>query len=238
MAEALFKSLLLKLFQEAYEAQYMWLDELSEEERKATGTAEHWSVKDHLAHVTSWRQRGVQKLEATLQGEDLPHFLDFDEFNAQTFQEQHPRPAADILRDSVEVYQRLIELVQCFSEEDLAIPGHFAWVDDSESLGSAIIFNGYGCPLEDLAEYYLDHGDLARAIKLHEGSVECIMQLPVPDSAKGTSLYNLSCFYSTHNMTEKALEKLHLALDLYPVLREWALNDPDLVLIRNQVGFT
>lgn len=235
MADTLFKPVLLHLLQVAYDAQRTELGRLSENEQTATSTMECWSAKDHIAYLTLLKQHLLLRLEKALCGEIGPRFPSVEELTTSLFQEQHRRPHADILHEAEVAYQNLVNLIPRFSEEDLMTTERFPWLDATEPLGIAILGTAYAPPLEHLAQYYLDQNDIAQATHIQENLVAQLMCIDAPDRARGLGLYNLACFYATHNMVEKAPEKLRKALRLYPHLREWALNDPDLVLVRNVV---
>ena len=229
-----FKPLLLRLLQDVYEVQQAWLGSLSQEEQHATGVMGRWSSKDHLAHLTFWRRHLVSQLETALREQEPLELPELDETNAYIFRQYRDRPLADILRESQEAHQKLIAMVKQFSEESLATQ-RYPWMHTSDSLGVAIMGRGYAHPLEHIAQYYLDRNHLARATQIHERLVDQIIHTSVPDSAKGISLYNLACFYATHNILDKVAEKLMEALHFYPRLKEWALNDPDLVVVRHLI---
>lgn len=234
MESTSFKLLLLRLLQDVYEVQRSWFSALSQEEQAAVGTIERWAGKDYVAHLTFWRRRLVSQLEAALQEKDPLELPELAETNLQIFQQYQHHSLADILRDAEEAHQELMAMVQRFSEESLATQ-RYSWMHTSDSLGVAVMGAGYAHPLEHIALYYRDRGDLERAISIQETLVNQIIHTNVPDSAKGIGLYNLACFYATHNILDKAPAALQDALRFYPHLKEWALNDPDLVVIRHHI---
>lgn len=234
MTDTLFQPVLLKLLQSAYEAQQAWLAELSAEERATICKGEAWSARDHIVYLTLEREGMSLRLEATLRGESAARYPGIEVLHAQVFESRNThRTFEDILREAQAAHDRLIALVQRLSEEDLTTLGRVDWIDPSEPLGVAILGAAYAPPLEQLAHYALDQRDLARSTQMQELLVEQVMRENVPDSAKGLALYNLACYYATHNMVEKAPDKLREALCFYPHLREWALNDPDLLRVRS-----
>ncbi|HEU5379659.1 MAG TPA: ClbS/DfsB family four-helix bundle protein [Ktedonobacteraceae bacterium] len=235
MADTLFQAVLLKLLQNAYDAQQTWLDGLSAEERAVICHGEAWSARDRLVYLTLECEQMAQSLEAMQCGEQGIRHPGIEALHAQVFQNRHEqRTFKDILRAAQIAHDRLIALVQYMSEEDLTTLGRVDWIDPSEPLGVAIMGAAYAPPFEQIAHYYaLDKHDLARSTYFQERLVEQVMAEDVPDSAKGLALYNLACYYATHNMVEKAPDKLREALSFYPHLREWALNDPDLLRVRS-----
>ncbi|MDQ2713822.1 MAG: hypothetical protein M3Z08_02835 [Chloroflexota bacterium] len=68
-------------------------------------TPDLWSVKDHVAHMTFWRQHLVLKLDASLQHQAQPLSVGtFEERNPVVFAEQQHRPWADIHAESEQAY--------------------------------------------------------------------------------------------------------------------------------------
>jgi len=59
--------------------------------------------------------------------------------------------------------------------------------------------------------------------------VTTVLEAGVPETLQGFMLYNLACFYATHHQVEKAWAPLQQSYTLYPLLREVALTDADLV---------
>ncbi|MBA2288607.1 MAG: ClbS/DfsB family four-helix bundle protein [Ktedonobacteraceae bacterium] len=233
MTQAPFKPILLDLLQQAHLAQNDFLQELDAAERTAIGTPEHWSAKDHVAHMTFWRQHVVRKLIAVLHHETPPASEDFEQINAQVFEEQRQRSWSEVLSDTEQVFTALTAHIQQFTEEDLVAFNRFDWIPEGEPLYTVIVGNSYGHAQEHFAQYYLDRHDLPRATHIYETWTNKVVQAEVPEPLKGIALYNLACFYATHAQLEKASAPLQQALTLYPYLKEWSLADPDLVALRD-----
>ena len=51
------KSQLRQLIEESHQRQLAQIDALTPAERAATGTPQHWSAKDILAHALYWKER-------------------------------------------------------------------------------------------------------------------------------------------------------------------------------------
>ncbi len=233
MTQAQFKPILLNLLHQVQFAQDDFLQELDSAERAAIGTPEHWSAKDHVAHMTFWRQQIVRKLTAILHHKTPPTFGDFEPINAQIFEEQRQRLWSDVLADAEQAFAALSARVQQFTEEDLVTFNRFDWIPDGEPLYTYIMGNSYGHTQEHWAQYYLDRHDLSRATHIYETWSNKVVQAEVPEVLKGIMLYNLACFYATHTQLEKASTPLQQALTLYPHLKELSLTDPDLVALRD-----
>ncbi len=107
------------------------LAEVGEPRMERPGVAGDWSVRDIVAHVTAYERGLVEWLEAASRGEclsfpDLDH-PDVDYRNAAILRENEGRPLEDILLESRRVFQRLLQVVQALSEEELVDPERTAW---------------------------------------------------------------------------------------------------------------
>lgn len=234
MTDHPFKPILLDLLHQAHRDQDAFLQELNTAERAAIGTPEYWSAKDHVAHMTFWRQRLVLRLQAIIQKTPQPESENFEQLNPVIFEEQRYRPWPDILSESDHVYAELITLSDQLTEEDLTTFNRFAWIPNGEPLYTAFMGSWYEHTQQHLAQYYLDRHNLPRAIRTYEVWARRVVEAEVPEVLKGIVLYNLACFYATHTQLEKASATLQQSLLLAPHLKEWSLSDPDLVVLRHQ----
>ena len=116
---------------------------IGEERMTQPGVAAEWSIKDIVAHLTGWRRRTVGRFQAALRHEPEsapqwpPHLHDDDEINAWIYAANRDRPLADVLRDSNDVYQQLVDTLAAFPEADLNEPGRFPWLGDEAWNGPA-----------------------------------------------------------------------------------------------------
>src|SRR5579864_6481518 len=112
----------LRTEQEAWEA---LLAEIGEAHMTQPEVAGGWSIKDIVAHLTGWRRRSVRRFQALLHhAPDFsppwpPELREDDEINAWMYESNRDRPLADILSDSREVFQQLVDTLDAFSEDDL-----------------------------------------------------------------------------------------------------------------------
>jgi hypothetical protein len=90
------------------------------------GAAGMWSVRDLIAHLTSYDRWFVNAAEAQLRGEPPPtdgtEWMDWDERNAIHHQRTLHLSLDEVLTDSRQTYNRLLELVELLSEEFLVEP--------------------------------------------------------------------------------------------------------------------
>jgi tetratricopeptide (TPR) repeat protein len=229
-----FKPLLLDLLRQAQSSQNAFFQQLPATELLISGTPDFWSAKDHVAHMTFWRQRLALRLQAIIRKEPQPEARNFEQVNPLIFEEQRYRPWLAILSESDQAYADLIMLTAQLTEEDLTAWGRYDWVGDGMPLYTSFMGNCYEHTQIHLAQYFLERHENARALEIYEVWTNRVVEASVPETLKGYMLYNLACFYATHNQLEKARPVLQQAFTLYPALREFALTDPDLFALRPQ----
>ncbi|HZS76191.1 MAG TPA: DinB family protein [Ktedonobacteraceae bacterium] len=120
---------------------------LNEAQLNTPGVNDNWSVKDNLAHITSWQHYLLQVLQGALRNQepvtDVPPGESEDEENEQLYQQNKSRSFDEILTDFRATHGQIVEAVQSLSEEDLFDPRRFLW-RQGRSLESVIEGNTYG----------------------------------------------------------------------------------------------
>ena len=232
MTHDAFKPVLLDLLRRAHHSQNAFFEQLPAAELSATGTPKLWSAKDHVAHLTFWRQRLTLRLQAIIHDEPQPEIESYEQLNPLIFEAHRAQPWPATLAESDQAYANLIACTALVEGDDLTAPGRFAWVGGGMPLYTAFMGNCYEHTQSHLAQYLLDRRDDARAIAIYEEWANRVVETGVPDLLKGYTLYNLACFYATHGQVETARPALRQAFALYPEIREFALTDPDLVALR------
>jgi len=153
MTQHAFKPILIDLLRQAQISQNTFMQELTPAERAAIGTPELWAAKDHVAHMTFWRQRLVLRLQALLRKAPQPKSEDFEELNPLIFEEQRYRSWSDIIAESDQVYADLIALADQLSEEDLTAFNRFDWMQEGMPLYTSFMGNCYEHTQNHLAQY-------------------------------------------------------------------------------------
>jgi tetratricopeptide (TPR) repeat protein len=228
-----FKPLLLDLLHQAQISQNTFFQQVPAAELATSGTPDSWSAKDHVAHLTFWRQRLVLRLQAILEKQPQPSIDDFEQLNPVIFEQHRYRSWPDLLSESDAVYTELIALSSQLTEEELTTFNRFDWTHEGAPLYSAFMGYCYEHTQQHLAQYSLDRHDLERAIDTYEAWASRVIEAEAPGPLKGSIFYNLACFYATHSRQEQAWPLLQQAFTLYPATREFALTDPDLVTLRS-----
>jgi len=122
--EQLFKKLYLAwtMFQESY-------SDLSTEQLIQPGVTGDWSVKDILAHVTTWEEESLKHLPHILQGIQPPRYSvlygGIDAFNAQMTEQKRSLPLSEVLRQLDETHHQLLDYLQTVPEEQFTTETRF-----------------------------------------------------------------------------------------------------------------
>lgn len=154
MSEQMNKAGVLDAMRTAYATLEKTLAPLDEAQMTTPGVNEAWSIKDIIAHITTWQYVLLDRLHAAMQGVTPTSYgseltdEDIDNLNEQFYQQSKSRPLAAVLADFRTTYTQIEEAVQSMSEEDLTGPRRFAWAK--------------GVPLwryvaGDTYEHYLEH---------------------------------------------------------------------------------
>lgn len=159
-----------ELLDDLRDEQQRWeelLAEVGEARMEQPGVAGHWSVKDIIAHLTGWRRRTVARFQAARRGEPDPpppwpaHLRTDDEINAWIYDLNHHRSLDNVIAESRDVFQQLVAALDAFSEDELAEPSRFPWME-GQPLSAAALF----------AHFHEEHEPDLRAWLAQEGPVE------------------------------------------------------------------
>jgi hypothetical protein len=105
---------------DALRASYAGLSEADMTEPGVTGS---WSVKDIIAHVTTWENESLTHLPLILAGEKTPRYSvtygGIDGFNALKTEEKRDLSLSTVLRQRDRTHLRLIRFIQTIPEDQL-----------------------------------------------------------------------------------------------------------------------
>jgi hypothetical protein len=93
---------------------------LSDAQLTEPGVIGDWSVKDILAHVTTWEEEALKYLPLILTGGRLPRYSQsggIDAFNAQMTEQKRSLAPSEVLSQLDETHRRLIDYIQSVPEE-------------------------------------------------------------------------------------------------------------------------
>src|SRR5512140_1258995 len=124
------------------------LDSIGEARMDQPGVAGHWSIKDIVAHITSWRRRTVARLQAVAHGEPQPapmwpaNLQNDDEINAWLYDREHGKSVQQVLAESRQVFQQLRAALDALPEDVLSDPARFPWLE-GDPLTAAALFSHF-----------------------------------------------------------------------------------------------
>lgn len=118
------------------------LDEIGQTHMTQPEVAGGWSIKDIVAHLTCWRRRSVRRFQALLSHEPdfsppWPKELQEDDaINAWIYEANRDRPLAEVLSESQEVFQQLVETLDAISPDELQNLRRILGLEEEQVSGS------------------------------------------------------------------------------------------------------
>jgi len=227
------KPQVLDLLDRAFADLQTFIGTLSEADRAAVGTREHWAIKDAISHNSMWQQRAIERMTAILRDEEPPNTDEYLAINDAHFELYRERSWADTVAEAERTYRALVDLTRSLSEMDLTDPVRFAKANGRPLLRH-IVSNGFEHPEMHLAQLYVERGEVEHATQLQEEATARLEELP---EERGTARYNLACYYALAGQKAKALIELKTALTVNPGLMEWSKQDTDLNSLRDDPAY-
>ena len=188
-----------------------------------------WSPKDHQAHLTAWKARQANRIRATRLGETFASDdRETDEINAELQAARADWAWPEIVREADETAERL--------EAEIREAGSMLLVESGRLIGQ-IYGNGPSHALTHFAwlaaeRIGVDEARVAAFVDEHERQ---LLATPLPDADRGVGLYNLACAHSVAGRLDRARPLLRTAFQLRPDLADFALEDPDLAPLREEL---
>jgi len=114
-------SQLLKRLDKAWEELKASYAGLSDSELMEPGVTGDWSVRDIIAHVTSWEEEALTHLSTILAGGKPPRYSvmygGIDAFNAKATESKSNLLLSEVLRQRDDIHRRLIDFIQSAPED-------------------------------------------------------------------------------------------------------------------------
>lgn len=102
---------------------------MPESEMLKPGVTGAWSVRDIIAHVTTWEEEALKHLPMVLEGRKPPRYSvtygGIDAFNALTTEQKKNLSLSEVLQQQEDVHQRLIQLIESVPEDQLGSEARF-----------------------------------------------------------------------------------------------------------------
>lgn len=96
---------------------------LSDTDLLEPGVTKAWSVRDIIAHVTTWEEEALKHVPAVLDGRRPPRYSTvyggIDAFNALMTTRKKDLSLAEVFRQQALIHHRLIELIERAPEDQL-----------------------------------------------------------------------------------------------------------------------
>jgi hypothetical protein len=123
------RSQLLKRLDKAWNAFKTSFAGLPDSDMTEPGVTGAWSIKDIIAHVTSWENESLTHLPLIMAGKKPPRYSltygGIDAFNAQVAEQKRGMPLSEVLRQMDDTHRRLIDFVQNVPEDQFLGETHF-----------------------------------------------------------------------------------------------------------------
>src|SRR5439155_9041031 len=114
------KQKLLKQLEKAWTAIKESYAGLSDSQLTEPGVMGNWSVKDILAHVTTWEEEALKYLPLIITGGRPPRYIQYggiDAFNAQMTEQKRDLALSEVLKQLDETHRRLTDYLRSVPEE-------------------------------------------------------------------------------------------------------------------------
>lgn len=124
------KQQLIELINEEHAAWEALLREIGPDLLEVPGVTDQWTMKDTIAHLTTWWRREVGRLASMQRGErpvDHPSQADVAVINRWIYLVNRDRPVGDVVRDADAAWQELRARVQALPEAVLLSGEQLDW---------------------------------------------------------------------------------------------------------------
>jgi len=188
-----------------------------------------WAPKDHQAHLTAWKARQADRINAAGRGEVLvSDDRETDEINAELQATRADWSWEAIDREADAVSEQLEAAIRDAGS---------AMLTESEQLVGQIFGNGASHALTHFAwlvdaQVGVDEARVATFFDEHERQLS---EAALPDADRGVGLYNLACAHAVAGRLDRARPLLRVAFRLRPDLGEFAREDSDLIELRDEL---
>jgi len=102
---------------------------LSDAQLMAPGVTGSWSVRDIIAHVTTWEEEALKYLPMILKGARPPLYSvtygGIDAFNALTTKQKKDLSLSEVLRRMKNTHRRLIDFIESVPEDQIRTETRF-----------------------------------------------------------------------------------------------------------------
>ncbi len=126
--------------------------DVGENRMEQPGAMGDWTFKDVASHLTAWRRRTVDRLEAAARGEPSPAArwpaslgeTEDDPINAWIHDQTKDQPLGDVLAETERTYDDFIAAIRTIPIEDATDPNRFDWLE-----GVSLVDSDFGGHLDE-----------------------------------------------------------------------------------------
>jgi uncharacterized protein (TIGR03083 family) len=114
---------LLARIDESWDELQQSIEGLTDAQLTQPETMDQWSIRDVLAHITTWEEETLKHLPTIMAGGRSPRYATqggIDAFNAMTMEQKRNLSLAEIRRQLYETHARLIEFIRSAPAEQLS----------------------------------------------------------------------------------------------------------------------
>jgi hypothetical protein len=133
------------------------LDGLSEAQCLAPNVCGFWSVKDIIAHLTSYEWVLSDVLSSCTKAGPTPNLdqlvsKDGEAYNREQVGLRRDQTVAQVIQEYDDAYQRVVQVLPGVTEKDLRQPGSIPWYGTEYSIDDLIVYQYYGHKREHCAQ--------------------------------------------------------------------------------------
>ncbi len=222
---------------DALQDKQAWIWSMIEtDQRNRVGTSQAWAPKDHLAHANFWTERVIAQLKIALGEETLDRLEYFTKTNEETFEEFKGQSWQEIHLWSEQVHGQLVDALNKLPVEELEDPERFEWTNH-RPLWNDVVFTAVYHRVQHAGDILTLCAMDEHVPVLQEQFARMMEEMDDSDRWRGTTRYNLACYYALDEKPDLALSTLEQALKLNPELLAWSKQDSDLDSLRELAAF-
>lgn len=210
------------------------LSQFSIEELEKAGFVDHWSIKDHMAHIAYWLDRFNHRL--IKRDKNYKDITDVDKENARIWELYHATEWKVVHSKLEKAYMDIIQHLRLLSEDDLTAKD-ILYPPEDRPLWNSILSSTCMHTITHVGQIYNENGNFKKSVDIMDKIFEDLQSLDSTPRWRGTNIYNLACLHTLSGNHEKALELLRESFNLRPDLVEFSSKDTDLDLLRENVLF-
>lgn len=80
------------------------------------GVVGQWSLRDLLAHITTWEEEVLKSLPVIMEGHRLPRYGDIDAFNARDQEKKRSLALSEVKRELATTHEKLLRFLVSLPE--------------------------------------------------------------------------------------------------------------------------